>query len=289
METNFASSSARADVGLIGGSGLYRLDGVNILATLIIDTPYGPPSSPVTLAELSGRTLAFLTRHGAGHSVAPHLVNYRANIWALKSLGVRAVVSSSAVGGIGTGYQPGDFVVPDQVIDRTHGRADTFYSGTTGGVQHLPAADPFCSELRKYLADALGRLDESFHQDGTVVVVQGPRFSTRAESAWFAAAGGHVISMTQYPEPMLAAELNMGFATLAFVTDSDVGRDGEASVDAQTVFARLKEAQPRVVAAISRVIESLSADYRPELRIDPAAVAAIMAQERTPAAGKAAI
>lgn len=177
-------------------------------STVNIDAPYGLPSGPVTLAEIAGRTVAFLPRHGEGHSFPPHRINYRANLWALKSLGVEAVLSSSAVGGLRTRYGPDTFVVTDQLIDRTWGRADTFFDGAASrgaepvGVQHLPASEPFCPGLRARLSGSLAAAGFLHAPTGTVVVINGPRFSTKAESAWYVAGGADIISMTQYPEPV---------------------------------------------------------------------------------------
>ncbi|MBT2519880.1 MTAP family purine nucleoside phosphorylase [Arthrobacter sp. ISL-28] len=273
----------RARIGIIGGSGTYRLPGAVAQASVTIPTPYGPPSGPITLARVEGRAIAFLPRHGAGHSVPPQKINYRANLWALKSLGIEAVISSSAVGGLRRGYGPEMFVVPDQLIDRTWGRTDTFFDGTLAegaepaGVQHLPAAEPFCPGLRARLADALSERQTPHVPAGTVVVVNGPRFSTRAESTWYTAAGADIISMTQYPEPVLAAELNMGYATLAYITDSDTGHDGSVPVTAEAVFARLKKAQPDILAVLEATVAAIGDDYVPTRTMDPTAVNRIMA------------
>jgi 5'-methylthioadenosine phosphorylase len=268
---------ASASIAVIGGSGLYSLFDPDASERHRIETPYGP--ADVTTGELGGRTVAFLTRHGVDHSVPPHLINYRANIWALASLGVRAIVSSAAVGGVSPDYAPGTLVLTDQYIDRTSGRADTFYDGSAG-VQHLASADPFDPALHRIAAEALG--DDGVRTTGTVVVIQGPRFSTRAESLWFRAVGAHTVNMTLYPEVPLAAELNIGTVNLSYVTDSDAGvadeeKTGEV-LSAELVFARLREAQPRIVAAIEAIIRALPEDYEPRTLIDPAAVAAVLAQ-----------
>lgn len=282
--------SGHARIAIIGGSGTYSLPGASIMATFDVETPYGPPSSAVTLAEVAGRTVAFLPRHGGSHTVPPQKINYRANIWALKSLGVEAVMSSSAVGGLRKAYGPETFVVTDQLIDRTWGRADTFFDGTVtdgvapAGVQHLPGSEPFCPALRSHLASALAARKVRFVPQGTVVVVNGPRFSTKAESAWYAAGGADIISMTQYPEPVLAAELNMGFGNLAFVTDSDTGHDGSEPVTAEAVFARIKNAQGSILAVLEATIASIGDHYVPRQLMNRTAVERIMAQ---PVANKA--
>jgi 5'-methylthioadenosine phosphorylase len=278
-----AQDAPRARVGIIGGSGTYKLRGATVRAAMRVHTPYGPPSGHLTVAEVAGRVVVFLPRHGAGHSLPPQQINYRANLWALKSLGVEAVISSSAVGGLRAGYGPETFVVPDQLIDRTWGRADTFFDGTVvagteaAGVQHLPAADPFCPGLRARLTAALSDQQLPHAPAGTVVVINGPRFSTRAESAWYTAAGADIISMTQYPEPVLAAELNMGFVNLAYITDSDTGHDGSDPVTAEAVFARLKNAQPDILAVIDATVAAIGQDYVPPRLMDPTAVNRIMA------------
>jgi 5'-methylthioadenosine phosphorylase len=281
--------AATARIGIIGGSGTYTLPAAAPVA-LTIQTPYGPPSGLLTLAQVAGKAVVFVPRHGTGHSLPPQKINYRANLWALKSLGVEAVISSSAVGGLRAGYHPETFVVPDQLIDRTWGRNDTYFDGMTPtgaeppGVQHLPAAEPFCPGLRARLVTVLSELELPHAPAGTVVVINGPRFSTRAESAWFAAAGADIISMTQYPEPVLAAELNMGFANLAYVTDSDTGHDGSEPVTAEAVFARLKNAQPDILAVLAATVAAIGDDYVPTRHMDPVAVNRIMALPAQPTA-----
>jgi len=282
METP-TNATAQARIGIIGGSGTYQLPAANVIDEVEVSTPYGSPSAPVTLADVAGRRVAFLPRHGGKHSVPPQRINYRANIWALRSLGVEAVLSSSAVGGLRSGYGPDTFAVTDQVIDRTWGRADTFFDGTVvegvpaAGVQHLPASEPFCPTLRSHLAAALEDNNLRFAPTATVVVINGPRFSTKAESRWYAAGGADIISMTQYPEPLLAAELNMGFANLAFITDSDTGHDGSDPVTAEAVFARLRNAQPNVLAVLEAAVAAIGPDYQARPLMDPEAVRRIMA------------
>jgi len=274
-----------ASIGVIGGSGLYRLFDDAASERLAVATPYG--CADVAVGDFGGRRVAFLARHGAGHTRAPHLIDYRSNIWALGSLGVRALVTSTAVGSLNPGFAPGDLVVPDQYIDRTHGRADTFYDRDS--VQHLASADPFCPELRAVALDALDGTGETVHARGTAVVIQGPRFSTRAESQWLRAAGGDIVNMTMYPEVPLAAEIGIGTVNLSLITDSDSGA-GEAadsvsansvsansvsansvsansvsadSVSAELVFSRLAAAMPRLTTAIARIVAGIPEDYAP--------------------------
>jgi 5'-methylthioadenosine phosphorylase len=273
-------------VAIIGGSGLYRLFDPAESEARSVQTPYGAVS--VTIGALGGRDVAFLPRHGADHSVPPHLINYRANVWALASLGVRVILSSSAVGGLRADYAPGTLVLPDQYIDRTWGRADTFFD--RGSVQHLASADPFEPRLHALALDALRAAGETVAPTGTVVVIQGPRFSTRAESRWFAAAGGDIVNMTMYPEVSLASELNIATVNLSFVTDSDAGaEDAAAEATGQTgnevshglVLERLAAAQPRIIAALETLVRSLPADFSAGT-MPPDAVAEILARRATP-------
>ncbi|TDP98511.1 MULTISPECIES: MTAP family purine nucleoside phosphorylase [unclassified Leifsonia] len=267
-----------ADIAVIGGSGLYRLfDADADVETVVVETPYGPPSGPIRIGEAAGRRVAFLARHGEDHALAPHRIPYRANIWALAALGVRAVVTSSAVGGLSDRARPGRFVVPDQLIDRTAGRPDSFFD--QDDVQHLAAADPFDPMLRAAAVNALASLGEDAIPEGTSVVIQGPRFSTRAESAWFRAAGADIVNMTQYPEAVLAAELGLGLVTIAFVTDTDAGTAaGETAdaADAALVLERMAQAEPRIRAAIAATIAAVPDDYRPRALIPAEAIRRVL-------------
>jgi 5'-methylthioadenosine phosphorylase len=245
--------SEEAGIGVIGGSGLYSfLDGAQALR---VPTPYGEPSGEVTVAELEGRRIAFLPRHGPRHSVPPHRINYRANLWALHSLGVRRVLAPCAVGSLKVEHGPGEVVVCNQVVDRTHSRADTYFDGPE--VAHLSAADPYCAELRPLAAQAAREAGMAVHEGGTVVVVNGPRFSTRAESRWYQQAGWDVINMTQYPEVVLARELGMCYVNLSLVTDRDSGLehdDSVAPVTQQEVFAVFNQNMPRLRDALRRLV-----------------------------------
>ncbi|HMC38353.1 MAG TPA: S-methyl-5'-thioadenosine phosphorylase, partial [Acidimicrobiales bacterium] len=224
---------------IIGGSGFYELlrgtgDGLELA------TPYGPTSGPISIGTVGDRPVAFLPRHGPGHVLPPHRVPYRANLWALWRLGVTRVIAPCAVGSLRPDVHPGDFVVCDQFVDRTWGRADTYFDGPR--VSHVSLADPYCPELRHAASAALAGSGRRVHDAGTVVVVQGPRFSTRAESAWFRAAGWDVVNMTQYPEAALARELGMCFGGVALVTDYDTGVEGVEGIDPvsmEAVFAVL--------------------------------------------------
>jgi 5'-methylthioadenosine phosphorylase len=254
-----------ADVGVYGGSGLYAL--LDDVTEHTIDTPYGPPSAPVTVGEVGGRRVAFLPRHGPGHKLPPHRVPYRANAWAMRTLGVKAIFSPFACGSLRSSIHPGDFVVVDQLVDRTTGRASSFHDGpehTPEGlapVDHVTFADPYDARLRAVAVEACRAEGVTHHEGGTVVVVEGPRFSTRAESLWCAAQGWAVINMTQMPEAALAAELGVPYAAIALVTDYDVGLegvDGIAPVTMEQVFATLEHNAEVVRSVLFRAIGLLN-------------------------------
>jgi 5'-methylthioadenosine phosphorylase len=227
-------TGVRAEIGVIGGSGFYAF--LDDVTEEVVHTPYGAPSAPVTVGVVGDRRVAFLPRHGLRHEYPPHRVNYRANIWALWSLGVSRVIGPCAAGSLQPGVKPGDFVVLDQLVDRTWGRADTYLDGPVVG--HVGFADPYCPELgRVILAAGSGLEPLTIHPRGTVVVIQGPRFSTRAESAWYRSAGWDVINMTQYPEAYLARELGMCYAGVALITDYDTGLEGVEGIQPVTMEA----------------------------------------------------
>jgi 5'-methylthioadenosine phosphorylase len=222
-------------IGVFGGSGFYEfLDDVEEVR---IDTPFGAPSAAIRIGEIQGKRVAFMPRHGDKHEFPPHRVNFRANVWAMREAGVRRILGPCACGSLQPGLQPGTFVIPDQFVDRTSGRADTFYDDRT---VHASAADPYCGELRQVLRDSAEALGIAVHDGGTVVVIQGPRFSTRAESRWFTSMGWTVVNMTQYPEAWLARELELCYATVALVTDYDVGLEGMPNVEAVTAEAAFR-------------------------------------------------
>jgi len=248
-----------AEIGVIGGSGFYSF--LPAKRTLEVDTPYGPPSSPVTIAPVGGRDVAFIARHGTSHQLAPHAVNYRANMWALRRLGVTRVIGPCACGSLRQDVGPGDVVVLDQLVDRTWGRADTYVEGDV--VDHVSFADPYCPELSGVLASTAsgpgGWPAGSVHRNGTVVVVQGPRFSTRAESRWYASAGIDVINMTQYPEAYLARELGLCYAGLALVTDRDAGVEGRPEVEPVTMKAAMAVLEDTVEHARALLVSAIPA------------------------------
>ncbi|MEO6797282.1 MAG: S-methyl-5'-thioadenosine phosphorylase [Candidatus Dormibacter sp.] len=217
-----------AEIGVFGGSGFYEwFSGAK---TMTVETPFGSPSAPLTIAEVGGRRVAFLPRHGSGHTIPPHAVNYRANVFAMRELGVRRIIGPSAVGSLRGDLHPGELVICDQFIDRTWGRADTFYPGPE--VVHVSAADPYCPELRRLSAGIATAQGIRFEPAGTIVVIQGPRFSSRAESRWYARMGWDVVGMTQYPEAILAREQEMCYLGLSLVTDYDAGVEERPDVEA---------------------------------------------------------
>ncbi|CUR55734.1 S-methyl-5'-thioadenosine phosphorylase [metagenome] len=240
--------STSADVAVIGGSGFYSfLDGPEQVR---VETPYGAPSADISLGEVAGRSVAFLPRHGPRHELPPHRINYRANLWALRSLGVRQVIAPCAVGGLRDEVAPGDIVVPDQLVDRTWGRTQSYVE--TGAV-HLPFADPYCAPLSASLAGA----DPSVSLGGTMVVVEGPRFSTRAESRHYADQGWTLINMTGHPEAVLARELRMCYSAVALVTDMDAGVEAGGGVDQAEVFAMFGHNIDRLKAVLTTAMSDL--------------------------------
>ena len=248
-----------ADIGVFGGSGFYTfLDDVEQHA---VATPYGDPSANVTIGTLGNARVAFLPRHGQHHELPPHRVNYRANVAAMRDLGVRALLAPFAAGSLQPTIHPGDFVVVDQFVDRTSGRADTFFDTFEDGPKHVSLADPYDERLRRELLTASAELGITAHDHGTVVVVQGPRFSTRAESAWYRRQGWEVINMTQYPEAALAREAGIPYGAVALITDYDTGLEGEPGLEPVTqeqVFAFFEENVHRVRDVLCAVIPRLA-------------------------------
>jgi 5'-methylthioadenosine phosphorylase len=221
-----------ATIGVFGGSGLYRLlDDIEVIEAA---TPYGKTSDAIAVGSVAGHRVAFMPRHGAKHTIPPAAINYRANIWAFKELGVERIIAPTAVGSLRADIKPGDFVVCDQFVDRTWGRSDSYFMGGPR-IAHLSAADPYCPELRPLAVEVGREQGVDVHDGGTVVVIQGPRFATRAESRWYGAQGWQVINMTQYPEVVLARELEMCYVNIALVTDYDAGLEGDSSVSAVSV------------------------------------------------------
>jgi 5'-methylthioadenosine phosphorylase len=247
-----------ADIGVFGGSGFYSF--VDGLTAHVIGTPYGEPSAPVSIGELGGRRIAFIPRHGLHHELPPHSINYRANLWAFHELGVTRVLAPSAAGSLQPHIHPGDVVVCDQLVDRTSGRVQTYFDGPLS--VHVSWADPYCPELRTIAPAAVRAGDMQVHENGTVVVIQGPRFSTRAESLYYQRQGWEVINMTQYPEAYLARELEMCYVNLSLITDYDVGLEGRPDIAPVTMEEALRvfgENIPRLRRALVELIGQIPA------------------------------
>jgi len=251
-----ATGSTRADIGVIGGSGFYEfLTGSQRVS---LTTPFGDPSDDVVIGDLEGRRVAFLARHGQGHRFPPHRVNYRANLWALRSVGVRQVLAPCAVGSLKPENGPGAIVVPDQVLDRTWGRDHTIYDDI-GPVVHVGFADPYCPRGREAVVNAGHAAGKDMVDAGTLVVVNGPRFSSRAESLWHQQAGGTVVGMTGMPEAAIARELAMCFTTIALVTDHDAGIDGDAAVTHEEVLKVFAHSLDGLKAVLTSAIAAMPA------------------------------
>jgi 5'-methylthioadenosine phosphorylase len=245
---------AKAEIGVFGGSGFYSF--LDVVEEIELETPYGAPSAPVVIGEVGERRVAFLPRHGRRHELPPAAIPYRANVWAMRELGVRRIIGPCASGALQPELPLGSFVVCDQFVDRTHGRNDTFYPGPE--TVHVSAADPYCPGLRRVLVETARERGVEVVDGGTVVVIQGPRFSTRAESRWFQSMGWDVINMTAYPEAMLARELALCYANISMVTDYDVGVDEVTAVSGETVMRVFAENNERLrdllFAAIPRIV-----------------------------------
>ncbi|HEY3298571.1 MAG TPA: S-methyl-5'-thioadenosine phosphorylase [Armatimonadota bacterium] len=253
-------SENQADIGVYGGSGFYEF--ADNVQEVKVETPYGAPSAPIALATINGKKVAFLPRHGKHHTLPPHMIPYRANAWAMKSLGVTRIIGPTAVGSLQPDIKPGDFVVCDQFVDRTWGRKDTFYDGPV--TTHIMGAEPYCKSLRQLAVECIKLNDIACHETGTVVVIQGPRFSTRAESAWFSSMGWGCVNMTQYPEVILARELDMCYVNIALITDWDAGcagLPGVKPVNADEVVRVLNQNNEKVRQVITDMIGKMSVGY----------------------------
>ncbi len=245
-------------LGIIGGSGLYEMPGLENLEEHTLETPFGKPSAPVVVGTLEGRRVAFLARHGIGHPISPSEINYRANIYALKSLGVERVVSISACGSLREDYAPGHIVIPDQLFDFTRNRRRTFFG--EGLVAHVSVPEPFCPDLSGHLAAAVEATGATLHRGGTYITIEGPRFSTKAESNVFRSWGMSLIGMTTAPEAFLAREAEMCYAVMAHVTDYDVWHVDEAPVTVDMVLETLRRNLHTAQEAIRNLIQRLPAE-----------------------------
>jgi 5'-methylthioadenosine phosphorylase len=241
-------SSTRAAVAVIGGAGFYVV--LDDATDVEVTTPYGDPSAPLAIGTFAGQPVVFLPRHGRGHAFPPHLINHRANLWALRSVGVRQVLAPCAVGGLLPSVAPGDIVVPDQLVDRTSGRIQTYVER---GAVHAPFADPYCDRLSTAVAAA----DPEVKRGGAMVVIEGPRFSTRAESQSYAAQGWSLVNMTGHPEAVLAREMRMCYSAVALVTDMDAGVEAGEGVGQAEVFAMFASNIERLKGILADVLADL--------------------------------
>jgi 5'-methylthioadenosine phosphorylase len=255
---------SRADIGVFGGSGFYKFLTGDV-QEIKIETPYGAPSDKIVIGEIGGKSVAFLPRHGKSHDIPPHKINYRANVYAMHQLGVGAIIAPNATGSLQQHIHPGDFVICDQFVDRTNGRADTFYDGPI--VTHVSSADPYCPLLRAHAAAVCEKRGVAFHPSGTMVVIQGPRFSTKAESRWFTQMGWDLVGMTQYPECYLARERQIPYVNISVITDYDAGlehAEGEV-VTNEAVVVAFQANLEKLRGVLFEMIETL-----PDLSASPA-------------------
>lgn len=239
-------------LGIIGGSGLYQMEGLDIEEEITVDTPYGSPSDKIIMGKLRGKNMAFLPRHGLGHFIPPSEINFRANIFAMKKIGVEKIISVSAVGSMKEEYPPGHFVVPDQFVDRTHRRISTFFE--TGMVGHVSLADPICNATSKALFQAAQKAGASAHKGGTYICIEGPQFSTRAESNVYRQWGVDVIGMTNVTEAKLAREAGLCYSTLALVTDYDCWHIEEEPVTLEAVLEIMHKNVERAQMVINELV-----------------------------------
>ncbi len=254
---------ARAEIGVLGGTGLYDLAGLEDVEDVVVDTPFGRPSAPIRVGTIEGRRVAFLARHGPKHTLLPTEIPYRANVWAFRALGVRKVFSPSAVGSLREHLPPRTLVVPDQILDRTRHRPDTFFG--QGLVAHVSLADPFSPALRDALVEGASRAGHAVHEGGTYLCMEGPQFSTRAESRWYRSVGCDVIGMTCVSEARLCREAEIAFASLSLVTDFDAWREAEEGVRAAEILDVLRENAMAATDIVRAAIPLVPAGDLPEM------------------------
>ena len=258
--TSHGTSTTAARFAVIGGSGFYEMPELEDVEEIEVETPYGVPSSPLTLGTLHGERVAFLARHGIGHSILPSELPARANLYALKALGVERVLAVSAVGSLQEQFEPLHAVVPNQLIDRTSGRPSTFFGD--GAVAHIGLADPFCPDLQAALAVAGDGAGVTTHRGGSLVVINGPAFSTRAESEVYRSWGAAVIGMTALPEAKLAREAELCYGAITFVTDYDVWHESEEDVSAELILANLQRNVEAGRTVVRNTVYALSSEPR---------------------------
>lgn len=246
-------------IGIIGGSGVYEIDGIKLLKKLKIKTPFGAPSDAIVLGEIDGIKVAFLPRHAVGHKIMPAEVNSRANIYAFKKIGVERIISVSACGSLKEEIKPRDFVIPDQLFDRTKSRPSTFFG--EGIVAHVGFAEPYCPELRKILIETSKSLDIPVHDGGTYVCMEGPQFSTKAESKTYRSLGFSIVGMTNLPEAKLAREAEICFATIGLATDYDVWKEGE-EVSVEKVIGNLNILTANVKKLVKNIIGKINSERK---------------------------
>ena len=274
---------AQAEIGIIGGSGLYSMPGFTNVREERVETPFGEPSEVFVLGELEGRKVAFLARHGRGHRILPSELNFRANIYALKKLGVGRILSISAVGSLKEEHKPGDFVIPDQFIDRTSKRVSTFFG--EGIVGHISFADPVCAVLAKAAAEACAKVGVAGHLGGTYVCMEGPQFSTRAESNLYRSWGADVVGMTNLQEAKLAREAEICYTTIAMVTDYDCWREGHDAVTVEQIIAVSHQNAENAAKVVKAAVAAIPAERK--CACASAAQFAVMTQpDAIPAAAK---
>lgn len=243
-----------ADIGVFGGSGFYKF--LENTEQITISTPYGAPSDKITVGKIGNKRVAFLPRHGADHKILPHQINYRANVWAMKKIGVKKVICPCAAGSLQKHIEPGHFVICDQFVNKTWNRADTFFEGPE--VKHISPADPYCPKLSKLAVDVAEEIGIPVHAKGTILVVQGPRFSTKAESKYFTAQGWEVINMTQYPEAYLVKELDMDPVNISLITDYDAGLVSDSEpVTMEEVYRVFNENNEKLKKLLFTMIERI--------------------------------
>lgn len=241
----------QAEIGVFGGSGFYNF--LENVKEIEIDTNYGKPADKIAIAEISGKKVAFLPRHGAKHQLPPHKINYLANLAAMKELGVKRIIAPCAAGSLQKNIKPGDFVIGSDIVDMTKGRNSTFYDGPK--VVHVHMAEPYCPDLRDYAVKAVKENDITYHETGTIVVINGPRFASKAESQSFAKNGWQVINMTQYPESYLAKELDMCYVNISLITDYDIGVDGVPVSSIEQILSTFKENNEKLKKVLFSLIE----------------------------------
>ncbi len=245
----------KLSLAIIGGSGLYSMSGLTDTTERDLDTPFGKPSAPIVVGTLEGKRIAFLARHGIGHHIMPTDVPYRANIYALKALGVERIISINACGSLREDYAPGDIVIPDQIFDNTKERDRTFFG--KGLVAHVGVADPFCPDLSTKLVDAVTKSNVKVHYGGSFIIIEGPRFSTKTESNAYRSWGMSIVGMTAVPEVFLAREAEMCYAVMAHVTDYDVWHISEAPVSVEMVIKTLHRNTQAVQTSVSQLVKTL--------------------------------